>query len=114
MTDTCTGSVDLSLDLTGDPQVTGTGNCTWAGAAAAFWPEVHLGSIDGVLSDTSEVSGSIVVTGAEVGTMESPWAGSFDDGVLIAAFSTTLDLEYEGVTYPVEVDGSFTATHVSK
>jgi hypothetical protein len=30
--------------------------------------------------------------------------------VLQASFNDTLDLEYEGSTYPVSFDGSFTAT----
>ena len=54
------------------------------------------------------------MTGAEVGIMDTVWSGAFKVDVLTASFIDTLELEYDGTIYPVDIDGSISATLVAE
>jgi predicted Rossmann-fold nucleotide-binding protein len=62
----------------------------------------------------ADAEGDIVVTGAEVGIMDTVWSGAFKVDVLTASFIDTLELEYDGTIYPVDIDGSISATLVAE
>ena len=106
LADTCTGSISVTISGT---SVTGTATCEWAGFGAAMWPGGHDAAVSGDVAADATVSGELVNTGAEVGTMEGGWTGCWVDGELIGSFGDTLPLEYEGMTYPVTYTGSFLA-----
>ena len=62
----------------------------------------------GTLTESAEISGEIIHTGAEVGPLEGTWYGCWVDGTLVGGFDDTISLEYDGTTYPVEYSASFT------
>jgi hypothetical protein len=41
--------------------------------------------------------------------MDGPWSGCWVGGDLVGGFEDTIDLEYEGTTYPVYYSALFTA-----
>jgi len=110
LADSCSGSLSVSVDYSGSPVITGLATCEWAGFGATIWPGGHEGVMTGELTESAEIAGDIVHTGAEVGTMTGTWYGCWVDGDLIGGFADTIELEYEGVIYPVEYSATFTGT----
>jgi hypothetical protein len=101
--DTCTGTVALSVDEAGEPALSGEAACSYAGVYAAFGQQE--GTIQGLLSG-GDASGAIEFGSAV--QFADVWTGAMGDGPparLSASFSGTADCDGGDCDY----EGSFEA-----
>ena len=79
VSDTCAGAASLTFTEDGDPQLAGTGECTFSGDLAAALPDTYTATITGERGDGEAIVGDVEFD-LDGNIIVDDWTGSFEDG----------------------------------
>jgi len=92
----CLGEITVTVDLSADPQITGTGNCALPANAASY-------TLEGNFDDDDDASGTLFIT-FNGQSHDIAWTGNFDTGEVTA---TAIGTTQATATININWDGSF-------
>ncbi|MEE2750392.1 MAG: Ig-like domain-containing protein [Myxococcota bacterium] len=106
--DSCTGTIELTVDSTAFPPVAGTWACTFTtdGPFYNFWPTLS-GTLDGTFTETNAIAGNFVMEGET-----TAWGATFATAQSMAGSvpENQVDVDVGGVVLDILYSGDFTAT----
>ena len=105
--DNCVGTVSFDRY---DRVLDGTVECEFEGAVDGLVNSQQFsGTLDGVIEESGDIGGQIVLDLDIFGVLDEPWVGSATDEQIVGSVSGAMDFEVAGLVVPVDFAGQFEA-----